>query len=59
MRGRFSSEVRPRLISVRSCMITQLFEDSLPAAEVVSTAPKGMVVSGFALPQKKSQKSPS
>ena len=40
-------------------VMTLLALDSLPAAEVVSTTPKGMVFSTVALPQKKSQKSPS
>ena len=33
--------------------------DSLPAADMVSTTPLGRDFSGLALPQKKSQKSPS
>ena len=58
-RGRFSSLRRPRLVRVLSCVMTQLLEDSLPAADMVSTTPSGVVFSGLALPQKKSQKSPS
>jgi len=56
--GRFSSERRPRFVLVDSCVMTQLFEDSLPAADIVSTTPTGSVLSGAALPEKKSQKSP-
>ena len=33
--------------------------DSLPAADMVSTTPLGRLFCGLALPQKKSQKSPS
>ena len=58
-RQRFNSVRRPRLVFVASWVITQLLEDSLPAADIVSTAPKGIVLCGAALPQKKSQKSPS
>ena len=57
--GRFSSLLSPRLVSVDACVMTQLLDDSLPAAAMVSTTPNGVVRSGCALRQKKSQKSPS
>ena len=57
--GRFNSVFSPRLVLVDSWVMTQLSEDSLPAADMVSTTPLGRDFSGLALPQKKSQKSPS
>ena len=57
--GRFNSLRKPRFVLVLSCVMTQLFEDSLPAAAIVNTAPKGSVFVIFVLPHQKSQKSPS
>ena len=57
--GRLNSVDRPYFRRVSFCMITQLSDDSLPAADMVNTAPNGMVSRTFALPEKKSQKSPS
>lgn len=56
--GRFNSVAHPRLVSVLSCVMTQLEEDSLPAADIVSTTPIGIVCCGLALLLKKSQKIP-
>ena len=49
--GRFSSVRSPRFVFVASCVITHEFDDSLPAAAIVSTTPNGVVVFGFALPE--------
>ena len=58
--GRMRSVLgQPHFRLPSSCVMTQLSEPSLPAAEMVSTVPIGRVCSILAFPVKKSQKSPS